>query len=111
MTKYNLTCMAICNSQYFGGHHLPVVQVLVDEDTTYKDIKDSLLDIYTSTDHIEDLDVEAYKAAVEELFVNFTTLDYVPDSLYYIGSMDDAENNEEWDCYMYFIVEEVEEEE
>lgn len=103
--KYNISHIDTCNSQYFGGHHLPVVQVLVDGNTTYKDIKESLLDIYTSTDHIEDLDEEAYKEAVEELFANFTTLDYVPDSLYGIGSMD---GEDEWDCYMYFVVESVE---
>ncbi len=106
-TKYNVSHIDTCNSQYFGGHHLPVVQVLVDENTTFQDIKNSLLDIYYSTDHIEDLDVEAYKAAVEELFANFTNLDYSPDFVYEIGSMDE---DEEWDCYMYFVVEQVEDE-
>lgn len=105
MTKYNISHIDTCNSQYFGGHHLPVVQVLVDENTTYQDIKDSLLNVYLSVDHIETIDIEAYKVAVEDLFANFTTLNYVPDTLYEIGSMDD---DEDWDCYMYFVVEEVE---
>jgi hypothetical protein len=104
--KYHLSNVAICNSQYFGGHHLPVVQVLVDENTTYQQVKDSLLDVYSSTDHIEDIDTEAYVQAVEGLFSNFETLDYVPDSFYDIGSFED---NEEHDVYMYFVVETVEE--
>lgn len=106
--KYNLVNVDICNSQYFGGHHLPVVQVLVDENTTYQQIKNALLDVYSSTDHIEDIDIEAYVQAVEDLFSNFTTLDYVPDGFYGIGSFED---DEEHDVYMYFVVETIEGEE
>ena len=106
--KYSLSHIDTCNSQYFSGHHLPVVQVLVDENTTYMDVKLSLLDTYSSVDHIEDIDVDAYVEAVHEFFANFTSLDYVPDSFYGMGSMEDGE---EWDCYMYFVVETVGEEE
>ncbi len=42
MTKYNIAHIDTCNSQYFGGHNLPVVQVLVDENTPFKDIKEAL---------------------------------------------------------------------
>jgi hypothetical protein len=70
-----------------------------------------MLDIYSSTDHIEDLDVEAYKEAVEELHgfhsLGVSALNLVPLMLENIGSMDD---DEEWDCYIYFVVEEVEDE-
>lgn len=105
--KYSLSHIDTCNSQYFSGHHLPVVQVLVDENTTYMDVKLALLDTYSSVDHIEDIDVYAYVEAVHELFANFTTLECVPDSFYGFGSMEGYE--EEWDCYMYFVVETVEE--
>lgn len=114
MTTYNISHIDTCNSQYFSGHHLPVVQVLVDEDTTYRCIKQILLESI-ATDHLYEDDrfgtpfcYALFKSAVEELFANFTSIDFVPDSLYGIGSMDD---DEEWDCYMYFVVEEVEEEE
>ena len=110
--KYSLSHIATCNSQYFRGHHLPVVQVLVDENTTYRCIKQMLLES-TSTDHLYEDDrfgmpfcYDTFKSAVEELFANFTSLDYVPDSFYGMGSMED---DEEWDCYMYFVVETVEE--
>lgn len=105
---YTLSHIDTCRADYFSGHHLPVVQVLVDENTTYQDIKLALLDTYTSIDHIEDIDTDKYVEAVHDLFSNFTSLDYVPDTLYEVGSM---EEQEEWDLYMYFVVEGVEDEE
>jgi hypothetical protein len=100
-TSYSLSHIDTCSSDYFSGHHLPVVQVLVDENSTYQDIKDGLLS-YWATDHIEDLDTEAYELAVNELFENFTSLDYVPDTLAYVGG---SMEEEDWDLYMYFTVE------
>lgn len=105
---YTLSHIDTCNSQYFSGHHLPVIQVLVDENTTYQDIKLAMLDTYSSIDHIEDIDTDKYVEAVHDLFSNFTSLDYVPDTLYEVGSM---EEEEEWDLYMYFVVEGVKDEE
>lgn len=102
---YTLSHITTCTSQYFSGHHLPVIQVLVDENTTYQDIKLALLDTYSSVDHIEDIDTDKYVQAVHDLFSNFSSLNYVPDTLYEVGSMEDEE---EWDLYMYFVVEGVE---
>ena len=99
--RYSLSHLDTCTTDYFSGHNLPVAQVLVDENSTYQDIKNGLLS-YWATDHIEDLDVDAYEAAVNELFENFTTLDYVPDTLAEVGSMED---DEQWDLYMYFVIE------
>jgi hypothetical protein len=99
-TRYSLSHIDTCSSDYFSGHHLPVVQVLVDENSTYKDIKDGLLS-YWATDHIEDLNTEAYELAVNELFENFTSLDYVPDTLAYVGG---SMEEEDWDLYMYFVI-------
>lgn len=104
MTTYSLSHIDTCCSDYFRGHHLPVVQVLVDENTTYTDIKLQLLDTYTATGHIEKLDTEAYVQAVHDLFSNFTSTDYVPDALYDVGNMEDSE---EWDLYMYFVIETI----
>lgn len=99
--RYSLSHIDTCTTDYFPGHHLPVAQVLVDENSTYQDIKNGLLS-YWATDHIEDLDVDAYETAVNELFENFTSLDYVPDTLAEVGSMED---DEQWDLYMYFVIE------
>jgi hypothetical protein len=99
-TSYSLSHIDTCSSDYFSGHHLPVVQVLVDENSTYQNIKDGLLS-YWATDHIEDLDIEAYELAVNELFENFTSLDYVPDTLAYVGG---SMEEEDWDLYMYFVI-------
>lgn len=104
--KYKLNHIDTCNSPYFRGHHLPVVQVMVDENTTYQDIKLSLLAPYYSIDHIETRDSDKYVEAVHDLFSNFTSLSYVPDSLYNVGSVEDCD---EWDLYMYFVIETVEE--
>lgn len=106
--KYELSHIDTCCSDYFRGHNLPVVQVMVDENTTYQDIKLSLLDTYYSIDHLEDIDSDKYVEAVHDLFANFTSLTYVPDSLYDVGSMEDYD---EWDLYMYFVIETVEEDE
>ena len=100
-TTYSLHHIDTCTTDYFCGHHLPVAQVLVDENSTYKDIKNGLLS-YWATDHIEELDTEAYELAVHELFENFTSLDYVPDSLAYVGG---SMEEEDWDLYMYFVIE------
>ncbi len=118
MIKYNIAHIYTCNSQYFGGHHLPIVQVLVDENTSFKDIKEVLSYLQTYEHLFEDdrfstgFDVDAYKAAVEEVFSyverNHVSLERIPNDLEGIGSMDD---DEEWDCYMYFVVEQVGDEE
>lgn len=104
--KYELNHIDTCCSDYFGGHHLPVVQVMVDKNTTYQDIKLSLLDTYYSIDHLEDIDSDKYVEAVHELFANFNSLSYVPDTLYNVGSIEDCD---EWDLYMYFTISTVEE--
>jgi hypothetical protein len=104
---YTLSHIDTCSCDYFRGHHLPVVQVLVDENTTYQNIKVDLLDTYQTIDHLEDIDTDKYVEAVHDLFSNFTSLDYVPDTLYGVGSMEDSE---EWDLYMYFVIETVENE-
>mgnify|MGYP006268581637 CR=1 FL=1 len=104
--KYSLSHIDTCCSSYFCGSHLPVIQVLVDENTTYMDIKLALLNHYDSVDHIEDIDLTAYDEAVHDLFSNFKSLDYVPDSFYGIGNMND---HDEWDLYMYFTLETIDE--
>ena len=98
--KYILSHVDTCTTDYFRGSHLPVVQVMVDENTTYLDIKLELLS-YQATEHL-DLDSSKYIEAVNDLFSNFKSLNYVPDCLYEVGSIYD---NPEWDLYMYFTVE------
>lgn len=107
MTMYTLSHIDTCRSDYFSGHHLPVVQVLVDENTTYQDIKLALLDTYSSIDHIEDIDTDKYVEAVHNLFAGFKSLDFTPVYLENIGNM---EEEEEWDLCMYFVVEGVKDE-
>lgn len=119
-TSYSLSHIDTCSSDYFSGHHLPVAQVLVDENSTYQNIKDGLLSYY-ATEHIEDLDTEAYERAVNELFEEVASVyaeslnefkvylkekpfpvTTVPLILKGVGSM---EEQDEWDLYMFFTVE------
>ena len=109
--RYIIDHVDTCTSDYFSGHHLPVVQVLVGGTTTYSDIKESLLE-YMTYDHLfEDykmtgtFDVEVYKESIEEMFSSFTTLDYVPDSLYGLEDFDSEDYDDMNPCYMYFSVE------
>lgn len=107
---YNLYHHATMNSQFYGWHHLPVIQVLVDGKTTYEDVKDMLLNVYYSTDHIEDLNTEEYIKAVEVLFKD-VKLDEVFDDR--LDVVEEAEDWDDYDCYAFFVLEtdEVEEDE
>lgn len=104
---YELNSIAICTDSYFQGSGQPYVQIAVDCNTTYKDVKLALL---AAQEHEfcnlpEDFDWEMYNEAVLNLFANFTTLDYVPDSFAYIEPFEDADD---YDCYetcnMYFEI-------
>lgn len=71
MKNYELQYIETCNSSY---HHYSSrqkeLQVYVDGLTTIGQVKDALLNDYYVTDHIEDLDVEGFKSAVEWYFYN-----------------------------------------
>jgi len=96
-----------CNSQYFRGHHLPVVQIMVDGNTTYQELMVELLN-WQNTDHIQDLDWDAYQDAIDELFdaVKADPSNKVfPDM-----EVPTTEGEmEEWDVCAFFVIETVNE--
>ena len=100
--RYELNYLCTCTTDYFQGSSKPVVQVLVDENTTFQDIESKLLD-YIATCHLEDLDTEAYEKAVSTYFegVSFPATT-IPRQLKGVGSMEECD---EWDLYMYFVIE------
>lgn len=102
--RYILSQVDTCTSDYFCGYgsDREVIQVLVDENSTYQDIKSGLLE-WQATDHIDELDTEAYESAVEELFkdIKFPATT-IPKVLQGVGSMEDCD---EWDLYMFFTLE------
>jgi hypothetical protein len=101
-TTYQLNYFCTCTTDYFQGSSKPVVQVLVDENSTFQDIQSNLLE-YIATCHLEDLDVEAYEKAVNAYFDNIPFMaTRIPEQLKGVGSM---EEQDEWDLYMYFTVE------
>ena len=100
--------LTTCNSQYFQGSSKPTVQVLVDGNTTWADVKDALLDNQT-TSHLDytftERQWDEYNAAVEEWFNN-----YVEDNVNILlvkweSSLEIPGEDDEYDCYSYFIIE------
>jgi hypothetical protein len=110
-TTYQLNYLCTCTTDYFQGSSKPIVQVLVDENSTFQDIKANLLE-YIATCHLEDLDAEAYERAVNEFFIaienkyksKLRIQPPIPEVLESVGSM---EEQDEWDLYMYFTLETV----
>jgi len=92
-----------CNSQYFSGSSLPVVQVMVDCTTTYAQIKTELLS-NQATEHLEEINDEEYKAAVEVMFDGLFETEEGYNELWdpTLNSMDEVGK---YDCYAYFVIE------
>lgn len=67
MNNYELIHMDTCLPDYWGGHHLPTVQILVDSTTTYQEVLDSLQD-WSCYDHIEGVRDDMFIQAVEHMF-------------------------------------------
>lgn len=107
LLKYYETCC----SQYHAGHHLPTVQAMVDGNTTYLDVQEALKDNFAYA-HLEDQvfkaesHYDAYNKAVDVWFEKMSMPQDMPwdPSL---GVPDDEDD--EWDCYAYFIIEGVNE--
>jgi len=96
-----------CNSQYHEGQHLPEVQVMVDGTTTLRGVKTALKDNF-AYGHLEydvlttEAHYDEYFEAVEELFQGCNLRDTWDSSLDIPDDDDD-----ERDCYAYFILEGV----
>ena len=109
---YILHHIDTCLPDYFCGNHNPVIQIAVYPDSTYQTIKDDLLDIYQATDHIEDLDVDAYKIAVNEAFQGVDDMNATPKACLWIESYNEDDNSDYCESvYMFFALETIEDEE
>ena len=96
--------IATSTPSYFQGSKHPTVQVLVKSNTTYQDIKKSMLNGWTYYHLIdESITDDAYIAAVDDLFYN-VTMDVVPDSLYFLEDEDEDGNEYAENVYMFFSV-------
>ncbi len=94
-----------CQSDYFGGHHKPVVQVMVDGTTTYEQVKLDLLDYGTIEpleDLLDDTQWEEYKLAVVKWFNDIAPEDM--SKLLWDRTLDVPEDGDDWDVYSYFII-------
>jgi len=100
-----------CNSQYHSGHHLPTVQIMIDENTTLADIYDGLLDTQ-NTEHLdyqfeqENLSWDDYNNAVDEFKKEL--LEYAKGKklteVKWDNSLEIIGEDEDYDCYSYFII-------
>lgn len=105
--KYTIEHVATCCNDYFGGHHLPNFSVMVTGESTYKDIRDAMLD-WQTTDHLDrelfrdSEDYNSFRDAVEELFDGLD-LDKVFNAR--LETPQTEEEWEYWDVYAFFTVE------
>jgi len=94
---------------YFAGTNLPTVQVEVDSNTTYQDIKDMLLD--SNYSHLyqlelkEEFQLDIYEQAVEDIFSDIARLGNLGNTPYVF---EDIEYCEDYPCYSIFTVNLVE---
>lgn len=118
MKKYELVYLDTCSSCYFQGFNKPVIQVPVDGLTTIEQVKDYLVS-YWATEHIEDLDNEAYQDAVLEYFTDLFIANQtkfpnstVEDMMASFWNMNlevaKEDDKEDWDVYSFFGLVEIE---
>jgi hypothetical protein len=106
MSEYTISYCDCCLPDYFGGHHLPVVQVAVDGAMTLGQLKDALKSYYAYA-HIEEdsnfvggFDHASYREAIERLF-HRNKMDELAFPELEVQSEDD-----DWEgCYAYFVLE------
>ena len=93
-----------CVSDYFNGHHLPVVQIPVVSTSTYGEVREELLDINSSIDHLEGLDEEDYRNAVSCMFDGIDMDQIVHSSV----GIEDLPSDDTYDpsdgVYMFFVI-------
>jgi hypothetical protein len=109
MYTYTISHVDTCCSDYFCGHHLPNFSIMVTGESTYKDIKNAMLD-WQTTDHLDhelfrdSEDYNSFRDAVEELFIGL--------DLYKVfdARLETPQTEEEWeywDVNAFFVVEMV----
>ena len=109
--RYTIHHVDTCCTDYWGGHHLPNFSVMVTGGSTYKDVRDAMLD-WQTTDHLDrelfrdSEDYNNFRDAVEELFIRID-LDKVFDAR--LETPQTEEEWDYWDCCAFFVVEMEEE--
>ena len=94
-----LIYLTTCNSQYFSGHHLPVLQVEVDKSTFYSHVKRELKEYYTRQhlDEDESIDYNELDFAIDRCFKGHDLRKSWDKSL-------DKRTDDGYDCYAFFAV-------
>lgn len=107
---YQLIHLDTCTSDYFRGYHNPTIQIPVDGNTTYLDIKKDLLDLSWATDHIEDLNTLDYLMAVNECFEVLETNNMMKEKFQSSIEVCPEDEEDNWEtCYIFFGLDTVEE--
>lgn len=104
--KYTLYLADICLPDYWGGHHLPVVQIPITSPMTIAEVREALdSEIKQTWEYYEDLgvDMDALVLAAQEI----RNQDDLPDDfLHFMDSYPPSDDVEEIN-YAYFIVSEL----
>jgi hypothetical protein len=96
--NYSISHVDTCLPDFFGGHHLPYFSIPIDNTTLYSDVKKEMLD-WQTTDHLDiDINDDAFKLAVEELFTD-VKLERVVDA-----TLDNMDEDYDSVC-MFFVIE------
>lgn len=95
-----LIYLTTCNSQYFSGHHLPILQVEVDRSTRYSHVKHELKEYYTSQhlDEDESIDYDELDSAIDRCFKGHDLRKS------WDKSLDKRTDGDGYDCYAYFAI-------
>ena len=107
--QYEIDLVDVCNSQYFRGHHKLCFQLMVCGNTTYQELMVDMLN-WQNTDHIEDLDWDAFQTAVDDFF-SVVKCDMSEKVFDFLDTPTTDEEAEEWDCYAYFTIDTGEDDE
>jgi hypothetical protein len=109
--NFNIHHVDTCCSDYFKGHHLPSFCLYADGNTTYRNLKEEMLN-WINTDHLTyelfktQADWDLFQDAVENAFLEVEhegKLDCVFNNKLEIPVTE--EEQECYNCYAWFVVE------
>ena len=104
-----------CLSDYFGGHHRPVLQRPVDGSTTRKDLYDGLMyelqsGVIDWQIELNSLDYDAIRQSIKDCLY---FADHCKDNDILFPSLDkwgESDEDIEYPCYAYFVIDWIDEE-
>ena len=111
--SYLIEYLDTCTPDYFRGSHKEVIQIAIDKNSNYQQIKEGFFEYY-NTEHLnENIDTSGleYKNAVDTLFDGIKNMAAIPSNTEGLDySFDEMDDNMEC-CYMFFSIESIDDDE